>query len=462
MADYAAIANAIEQDRLKALANERGNAAVARKRMLEAQAGRSATIAADAAAQQKAADLHRADLLASGGDYGGAAAIQAKYTPSPAASSGGSYGSGNFNSARANYGAGSASSPASTFNSAKANYSGGTPKYVAPRNNSSSNNTGQRRTTTHTTGTTGTTATTEPTPAAVGVQVQPQAAPTYIPPQVAQPGFSIVRQPTPCELGQGGCQSPEDVSSNVAQWQLDPNTPLSLRDKLWESNFMRQASQSATGARQASAAEQYDAGLMNPEFNNMVQANMTQNNMPYNVAVAETRRQLAGSEYAKNLLGTPNIIRAVDSAAGVDQAVSAVANAPYQFQYANNSAGYVPSVQAWNPNDGSFTVNNRQVVNTGLSGPSVPIALAQSIAPGIQAGWLPASLANIAAVGTAAQNIGKQNAQFGQKLAEQNLNNQGDIQRQLLVNQGQQETARLKAQLKAAPPPVPAPRAVVK
>ena len=225
---------------------------------------------------------------------------------------------------------------------------------------------------------------------------------------------------------------------------------------------MQQASQGEIAAAQAGAAAMYDRALANPGFQDAVRANMEQGGMPYNVAVANARSQLTPSSYAQQLLGAPNIIRAADTAAGQDQAAAAVANAPYNYAYQNNPAGYVPSVQAWNPTDGSFTVNNRQYVNTGLSGPSVPIAVGQSITPGLQAGYIPAALSNIASIGKAAQTVDKQNAQLERDLAKQQLANQGRIQQQQLAVQGQQETARLKAQLKAAPPPIPAPRAVVK
>ena len=174
--------------------------------------------------------------------------------------------------------------------------------------------------------------------------------------------------------------------------------------------------------------------------------------MPYNLAVANARSQLTPSTYAENLLGTPNIIRAADAAASQNQAAAAVANAPYNYGYENNAAGYVPSVQQFAPATGSYTVNNRQYVNTGLTGPSVPIAVGQSIAPGLQAGYIPAALANIAAVGKVEQANAKTNAQLEQALAKQQLENQGRIQQQQITTQGQKDVARLRAELKNAPP----------
>lgn len=316
------------------------------------------------------------------------------------------------------------------------------PLYVAPRASAS------RGSRVNTTGTTGTTGVTAVTPVAAPVQ----AAPTYIPPQVAQGGLTGVRRPTPCELGLGGCENPVNVASNVAAWQLNGNQPLSLHDQRYLQPLMQQASQGEVAAAQAGAAALYDRSLANPAFESTVRANMEQGGMPYNLAVANARSQLTPSTYAENLLGTPNIIRAADAAASQNQAAAAVANAPYNYGYENNAAGYVPSVQSFDPATGSYTVNNRQYVNTGLTGPSVPIAVGQSIAPGLQAGYIPAALANIAAVGKVEQANAKTNAQLEQALAKQALENQGRLQQQQVTTQGQKDVARLRAESKNAPP----------
>ena len=309
-------------------------------------------------------------------------------------------------------------------------------------------------------GTTGTTAATAATVPPVAAPVQ--AAPAYIPPQVAQGGVQQVRQATPCELGLGGCQNPTDVSSNVAQWELDPNRALSVLDTIGLSKMYAAASHGETSAAQAGAANLYDRSLANPAFQSTVRANMEQGGMPYNLAVANARSQWTPSTYAANLLGTPNIIRAADAAASQNQAAAAVANAPYTYGYENNAAGYVPSVQSSDPATGSYTVNNRQYVNTGVTGPSLPIAIGQYIAPGLQAGYIPAALSNIAAVGKVEQASTKTNAQFEQELATKALENQARLQTQQADIQGKKDIARLIAELKAAPPVDVAPKPVVK
>ena len=339
--------------------------------------------------------------------------------------------------------------------------------YLPPRTTSAPRTLSHSNTRTYPTtgksGTVGTTGTTAATAATVPPVAAPvQAAPAYIPPQVAQGGLTDVRRPTPCELGLGGCENPVNVASNVAAWQLNGDQPLSLHDQRYLQPLMQQAAQGEVAAAQAGAAALYDRSLANPAFQSTVRANMEQGGMPYNLAVANARSQWTPSTYAENLLGTPNIIRAADAAASQNQAAAAVANAPYTYGYENNAAGYVPSVQSFDPATGSYTVNNRQYVNTGLTGPSVPLAVGQSIAPGLQAGYIPTALSNIAAVGEVERASTKTNAQFEQALAMKDVENQALLQRQQIDIQGQKDIARLIAELKAAPPVDVAPKPVVK
>ena len=332
--------------------------------------------------------------------------------------------------------------------------------YLPPRTTSTPRTLSHSNTRTYpTTGKSGTVGTTGTTDATATIATP---APAYIPPQVAQGGLAGVRRPTSCELGLGGCENPVNVASNVAAWQLNGDQPLSLHDQRYLQPLMQQAAQGEVAAAQAGAAALYDRSLANPAFQSTVRANMEQGGMPYNLAVANARSQWTPSTYAENLLGTPNIIRAADAAASQNQAAAAVANAPYTYGYENNAAGYVPSVQSFDPATGSYTVNNRKYVNTGLTGPSVPIAVGQSIAPGLQAGYIPTALSNIAAVGKVEQASTKTNAQLEQELATKALENQGRLQQQQIDIQGKKDIARLIAELKAAPPVDVAPKPVVK
>lgn len=303
------------------------------------------------------------------------------------------------------------------------------------------------------TDTPGVTATTAaPVQAAPAAPVQ--AAPVYVPPQVAQGGVGRVRQATPCELGLGGCENPVNVSSNLAAWELDPNRPLSVLRARGQAKRRADAARDITTAAQAGAAEIYDRALADPAFEATVRANMEQGGMPYNVAVANARNQLTGSSYAQNLLGTPDIIRAVDSVASQNRAAAAVANAPYVYEGYNNSAGYVPSgTTAVDPSTGVATVNGRQY-NLGMTGPSASIATWQSIDPGMQ-GYGTTALGNIAAVGKVQQAQAKSSAEYEQELAKEKRKLEADREQEKLRIAGRKEVAQIRATAKTTPPAAP-------
>lgn len=401
MPDYAAIQAAIEQDALRQAGHTRASQAVLAQQLAQEQYN-----------NKKQYELQVADKLAREGNFAGAAALQSKYVPvAPAV----------------------VASPTSGVTSHMAN-AYVPPKRVtpttaptrAPRSTSAPRKAGGSGTS-GTSGTSGRSGTTSKTVTAVAAPAKPAAtaAPTYVPTQVAPGGVQAVRQPTPCELGLGGCEDPVNVASNVAAWQLNGNQPLSVHDQRYLQPLMQQASQGEVAAAQAGAATLYDRSVANPAFESTVRNNVSAG-MPYGVAAAQARSQLTPSGYAENLLGTPNVIRATDAAASQDQAAAAVSNVPYEFRYNGNTAGYVPAVQGFDPTNGNYTVNNATYTNTGLSGADVPIVVGQSIAPGM-AGYIPTALQNIATVGKATQTAATTNAKMEQALAKQDLANQGAL-----------------------------------
>lgn len=271
----------------------------------------------------------------------------------------------------------------------------------------------------------------------------------YVPPIRSTDTNQPLRRPTPCELGLGGCGDPTTVSSHVAQWER--NAPISARSALALNPLIAQLAQGGTQAAQASAQALYQASLASPTFQSDVDAQVA-SGVPYQVAVANARRANTDSTYAQNLLGTPNVIRAVDASASQDMAANAVANTPYLYQ-TNNNAGYVPAVTQIDPATGSYTVNSNQFTNTGLRGADVPIAVGQSIAQGM-AGYIPTALQNIATVGKAAETAAATNAKMEHDLARQGLENQGALTRQALANQGALGVAQERARARQSELPV--------
>ena len=221
-----------------------------------------------------------------------------------------------------------------------------------------------------------TTSTVEATPApAVAVQ-----QPIAYTPQVGSGGVQLVRQPTPCELGQGGCQSPHEVSSHVAQWELDGNQPLSIRSAAFLYPLLEKASTAERSAAQAGAANLYDRALADPALEGNVQALQAQG-VPYGLALAQARKDATDSGYARMLMGQPQVIAAQDTAASVDQAAAAAAGAPYVDRF-GRITGYYPQVTKFDPTAGTLTVNNANYTGTGLSGVDVPLA-ADTISGGL-------------------------------------------------------------------------------
>ena len=150
------------------------------------------------------------------------------------------------------------------------------PATPAAKSNVSRGTSGRSRVSvTGSTGTTGTTNTPAQTTSTVEATPAPAVAvqqPIAYTPQVGSGGVQLVRQPTPCELGQGGCQSPHEVSSHVAQWELDGNQPLSIRSAAFLYPLLQKASTAERSAAQAGAANLYDRALADPALEGNVQA----------------------------------------------------------------------------------------------------------------------------------------------------------------------------------------------
>lgn len=430
MADYAAIAAAIEQDRLRAEASQRAAQAVQAQQHQAAAAQQIASMNQANAAAQRAADMQMANTLAADGRYNEAAAIQARYVPSQAAV-GQTYSS---NSGLASQAANSyvPSQPAAPArrSTTRAPRAGGTG-------------------TTGTTAVTGSTGSTSKTVAsaqqAPAQAVQPQVA--YAP-QVVNGGVQLARQPTPCELGMGGCESPTNVASNVATWQLDGNQPLSVHDARYLYPLLQQSSVAERSAAQAGGANLYDRALADPNLNANIQSLVSQG-IPYPLALAQARKDATQSGYARTLFGMPQVIAAQDAAASVDQAGAAAAGAPYTDRY-GQVTGYFPQVTRFDPTTGTYTVNNANYTGTGL-GPDTPIAV-NTIAGGLPqyAATARAGMASVANVANKTQaSEAKNAAALNLEQAKSQMRSDAALQRVQAELAAAKELAKERARLKS-------------
>lgn len=320
---------------------------------------------------------------------------------------------------------------------------------------------------TGTTGSTGTTntpaqttSTVEATPAPVAAVQQPIA----YSPQVMSGGVQRVRQPTPCELGLGGCENPVNVSSNVAAWQLDGNAPMSVNDALYLYPLLQKASTAERSAAQAGAANLYDRALADPALQGNVQALQAQG-VPYGLALAQARKDATDSGYARMLMGMPQVIAAQDAASSVDQAAAAAAGAPYVDRF-GQITGYYPQVTKFDPTAGTLTVNNANYTNTGLSGVDVPLA-ADTISGGLPR-YAATARSGISAVTNQTNKLEAAAAKGGTNLAVEqakaDIRSNAAVQRIEAQQQAAKELALYNAGIKngTIKPPAPAPLVQVK